>query len=175
MDSQEFIELVNAIFVEKVRLEEFDIRSDGYTYIRNTYDHDGNENFIIMRKYPTEIYLSILRGHFRKPSPLLDKIYVKGLFTEEIERQVDLTPPEDFTTIRKYYIEVLEYKGTLSVSRAHVSIYFQNLGAPDPTPTPPGPPSPICKYMYLVFTGVFFLICLIIAFIVFKLKKRRKK
>jgi len=51
---------------------------------------------------------------------------------------------------------MLEYKGTLSVSRAHVSIYFQNLGAQGPTP--PGPLSPICKYIYLGFTGVFFFI-----------------
>ena len=64
LDSQKFIELVNAIFVEKVRLEEFDIRSDGYPYIKNTFDHDGNEIFISMSTYPTEIYLSICRGHF---------------------------------------------------------------------------------------------------------------
>ena len=81
---------------------------------------------------------------------------MKGVFTEEIEHQLDSHLLKILSQDKKCCVEMLEYKGTLSVSRAHVSIYFQNLGAQDPTPTPPGPPSPICKYSYLVFTGVFF-------------------
>jgi hypothetical protein len=176
LDSKGFIELVNVIFVEKVSIKEFDYTGDGeYTYIKNTYDHDGKEIHISMRKYSTEVYISILPGHFRKPTPPLDKIYVDGLLTMEIENQVDLTPPEDFTIKQKYYIEILEYKGLLAISRAHVSIYFQNLGGPSPTPTPPGPPSPICQVIYYGFIGFIIGICLIITFLIFKLKKRRNK
>ena len=175
LDFKGFIELVNAILVEKVSIGQFDCAGDGEcTYIKNTYDHDGKEIFISISKYPTEVYISILLGHFRKPSPPLDKIYVKGLLTEEIENQVDLTPPEDFTTKQKYYIEILEYKGIFSVSRAHVSIYFQNLGGLSPTPTPPGPPSFLSQIIYYGFIGFIIFLCSIISVIIFKLKKRKK-
>jgi len=176
LDSKEFIELVNAILVEKVSLGQFNYRESGdCTYIRNTYDYDGKEIHISMRKYSTRVNISILQGHFRKPSPPLDKIYVKGLFTEEIENQVDLTPAKDYSTTRRYYIEVLDYKGILSVSRAQVSVYFGNLGGPDPTPTPPGPPSPILQVIFYGFIGFIILLCLIITLILYKIKKRREK
>jgi hypothetical protein len=176
LDSKEFIKLVNAILVEKVSIKDFDYRESGnYILIKNTYDHDRKEIHISIRKYSTRISITIYRGHFRKPNPPLDKIYVKGLLTEEIENQVDLTPPNDFATTQEYYIEVLDYKGILSVSRAKVSVYFGNLGGPDPTPTPPGPPSFISYVIFYGFIGIIIVVCLIITLILFKIKKRREK
>ena len=173
LDSKEFIELVNAILVEKVSIDQFDYRESGdCTYIRNTYDYDGKEIHISINKYPTRVNILILSGHFRKLSPPLDKIYVKGLLTEEIENQVDLTPAKDYSTRREYYIEVLEYKGILSVSRAEVSIYFGNLGGPDPTPTYP---DPIPNTPYYIFGGIFTGIIGIMVILIVFLKKRRNK
>ena len=176
LDSKEFIELVNAILVENVSIKDFDYSDSGeYYYIKNTYDHDGKEIHISINKYPTRVNITIYRGHFREPRPPLDQIYVKGLLTEEIGNQVDLTPPKDFTKTREYYIEILKYKGILSVSRALVSIYFGNLGGPDPTPTPPGPPSFISQVIFYGFIGFIILLCLIITLILYKIKKRREK
>jgi len=133
---------------------------------------NGKEIHISINKNPTRINILILFGHFREPRPPLDKIYVKGLFTEEIENQVDLTPAKDFSTRRRYYIEVLDYKGILSVSRAKVSVYFGNLGGPDPTPTPP---DPIPNTPYYIFGGIFTgIICIIIISLIY-LKKRRER
>jgi hypothetical protein len=172
LDSKEFIELVNAILVEKVSIKDFDYSDSGeYYYIKNTYDHDGKEIHISINKYPTRVNITIYRGHFREPRPPLDQIYVKGLLTEEIENQVDLTPPKDFTTTRKYYIEVLDYKGILSVSRAEVSIYFGNLGGPDPTPTYP---DPVPNTPYYIFGGILIGIIVIMIILIVFLKKRRK-
>ncbi len=126
---------------------------------------NGKEIHISINKNPTRINILILFGHFREPRPPLDKIYVKGLFTEEIENQVDLTPAKDFSTRRRYYIEVLDYKGILSVSRAKVSVYFGNLGGPDPTP--PGPPSFISYVIFYGFIGIIIVVCLIITLILF--------
>ena len=173
LDSKEFIKLVNAILVEKVSIKDFNYTGDGeYYYIKNTYDHDGREIHISINKYSTRVNITIYRGHFREPSPPLDKIYVKGLLTEEIENQVDLTPPNDFVTRRRYYIEVLDYKGILSISPAQVSVYFGNLGGPDPTPTHP---DPIPNTPYYIFGGIFTgIICIIIILLIY-LKKRREK
>jgi hypothetical protein len=173
LDSKEFIKLVNAIFVEKVNIDQFDYRESGnYILIKNTYDHDGKEIHISIRKYSTRLNISIIQGHFRKPTPPLDKIYVKGLLTEEIENQVDLTPAKDYSTTRRYYIEVLDYKGILSVSRAQVSVYFGNLGGPDPTPTYP---DPIPNTPYYIFSGIVSGIIGIIIILLVFLKKRREK
>ncbi len=185
LSEQGFIEFTNTILVEKVRLEMFDLKYEHYTYIRNTFDRHGNEISVVVRRCITEIHISINSGHFtgipqepqETPSPtdvphLFQMIDTRGIFTPHIESQVDLTPPSDFETTRTYAIEVAGYKGTLDVSRAHVSLYFRNIGMFSPIPVP-GPGSFVSQVLYYSI-GIFVLVILLAVLGVIALRRRKK-
>jgi hypothetical protein len=174
LSTEEFIELVNTILVDKVKLEVFDVDNEHFTYIKNTYDCDKRKIHISVRRYPTKIYISVRDGHFRELSGFSEMIDTRGLFTEQIERQVDLTPPSNFKTTRTYCIEVMDYKGILEVSRGKVSVHFMNIGALSPTPTPPGPRSFISKVLPYVVTAIFVLAAVLVMYGIIVLKRRKK-
>jgi hypothetical protein len=172
LDEEGFIELLNNILVEKVRLEMFDVQDESYIYIRNAYDCNGEKIFIAMDKTATEVYISVSPGHFRgEQSVNPQMIDTKGLFTPQIESQVDLTPPSTFKKTRKYDIEVMSYKGKFNVSRGHVSLYFGNIGELTPSPTHPDPTG---YAIYYVIGGFIALILGIVVLVIFVWRRRRK-
>lgn len=165
----------------------FDFSKERYLYIRNTYDYNGEKIHITVRRYKTNIDINVDDGHFsgipKEPQSTLSStedpitpqmIDVRGLFTPQIESQVDLTPPSTFKKIRKYDISVMEYKGTLEIWRGSVSIYFRNIGGLSPTPTPPGPKSFISQVLYCGFTGIFILVIILVIYGIFVWRRRRK-
>ncbi|KYK37906.1 MAG: hypothetical protein AYK18_18120 [Theionarchaea archaeon DG-70] len=173
-----FIDLVNNILVEEVSLDMFEMHNGRYIYIRNTFDHDQREINIRIARYPTEVHISVSPDHFKKGSPLPNpypqKIYVKGLFTFQIESQANLTPPSDFKTTRTYNILVMEYKGWLDVSRGYVSVHFKNIGGLSPTPTPPGPIPFISYVLYCGFIAIFVLVIVLTGYGIIVLRRRKK-
>ena len=98
-------------------------------------------------------------------------IDTRGLFTEQIQQQVDLTPPSNFKTTRTYSVEVMDYKGILEVSRGKVSLYFINIGQLSPTPTHPDPTG---NAIYYIFGGIFALIIASIIIGIIILRRRKK-
>ncbi|MBU7026562.1 MAG: hypothetical protein HXS48_06440 [Theionarchaea archaeon] len=186
LSEEGFIKLVNNILVEEVSLEMFDLSKERYLYIRNTYDYNGEKINITVRRYKANIDINVDDGHFSgipqdpqsTPSPTEEPITpqmidVKGLFTPQIESQVDLTPPSDFKTKQTYDITVMGYKGTLKMWRGHVSIYFRNIGGLSPTPTPPGPKSLISQVIYYGFIGIFILAFILAVYGIFVWRRRR--
>jgi hypothetical protein len=171
LSEEGFIELVNNILVEKVSLEMFDDYDGRYTYIRNTFDCNGTKIKIFMDRSWTEVYISVTPGHFREVSPHPQMIDTKGLFTPQIESLADLAPPSSFKETRTYNIEVIGYKGVLSVSRGHVSFYFGNIGGLTPLPTHPDPTG---TAIYYVYGGFIALICGIVFLVIFVWRRWRK-
>lgn len=172
LDDEEFINLVNNILVEKVTLDMFFTSSGRSLHIINTYDCNGKEIRVSIIRYMNELYISVDPGHFTSMPPVpeakrepynSESIDVKGLFTPQIENQVDLTPPPTFFTRRTYDIVVMGYKGTLVVVRGHVSIYVIT----GPLPTAP----PDSNILYVA--GV--LLVLILSIIVLKKRKTLKE
>ena len=98
-------------------------------------------------------------------------IDTRGLFTPQIESQVNLIPPSNFKTKREYHIEVMGYKGRLEVSRGHVSVFFRNIGGLSPTPTYPDPTGNAIYYIY----GGFFVLIFTVAVLGLVVWKKVKK
>ena len=172
LSEEGFIELVNNILVEKVSLEMFDTYDGRYTYIRNTYDCNGTKINIAIDRTTTTVYISVSSGHFRgEKSVHPQMIDTRGLFTPQIESQVDLIPPSNFKTKNEYKIEVMDYKGILNVSRGHVSLYFGNIGELTPTPTYPDPTGTAVYYLYGGFLAIIFGIVILVLFV---WRRRRK-
>jgi hypothetical protein len=190
LSDEGFIDIVNTILVEKVSADLFDFSTQwSHVYIRNIYDHNGKEAHVSVGRYVTEIHISVSPGHFTgirqapeegpaspmeiplKPPEMVD---ARGLFTPQIECQVDLTPPSDFRECRKYDIVIMTYEGTLEVCRGVVSIHFKNIGALSPTPTPPGPRSLISKVIYYGFISILVFVVVFTALVIIKLRRRRK-
>jgi hypothetical protein len=160
-----------------------------HVYIRNMYDKNGKEAHVSVGHYRTEIHISVSPGHFTgigqapeegpvspieiplKPPEMVD---ARGLFTPQIERQVDLTPPSDFGECRRYDIVIMTYEGTFEVCRGMVSIHFRNIGALSPTPTPPGPRSFISKVIYYGFISIFVFVVVLTTLVIIKLRRRKK-
>lgn len=171
LDEEGFIELLNNILVEKVSLEMFDVQDGSYIYIRNTYDYNKREIGIRMSRSETDVHISVNPGHFGTSSAFPEMIDTRGLFTQEIESQVDLTPPSTFKKTRRYDIEVMGYKGIVNVSRGHVSFYFGNIGGLSPSPTYP---TPTGYAIYYLLGGFIALIVGIVVLVIFVWRRRRK-
>lgn len=189
LSDEGFIDLVNTILVEKVSTDLFDFSTQlSHVYIRNIYDHNGKEAYVRVGRYGTEIHINVSPGHFTGirqapeegpvsppeiPSKPPEMIDARGLFTPQIERQVDLTPPSDFGECRRYDIVIMTYEGTLEVCRGNVSIHFKNIGALSPTPTPPGPRSFISRVIYYGFISFLVLVVVLTALVIIKLRRRK--
>ncbi|MGD2248271.1 MAG: hypothetical protein PVF58_07670 [Candidatus Methanofastidiosia archaeon] len=172
LSEKEFIELVNNILVEKVSLKMFDKSYGQYTYIRNTYDCNEIKIKISISRTATEVHISISPGHFRGETYVHPQmIDTKCLFTHQIESQVDVTPTSSFKKKRTNLIEIMGYKGTMNVSRGHVSIYFGNIGELTPTPTHPDPTG---TAIYYVYAGFIVIILGIVVLVIYIIKRRRK-
>ena len=172
LSDEGFIELINTILLEKVSLEMFDVYNGSHKYIRNTFDHNDTKIRVSIDRSTTSIYISISPGHFRgELSEAPEMIDTRGLFTPQIESQVNLIPPSNFKTKREYNIEVMGYKGKLDVSRGHVSIYFVNIGGLSPTPTYPDPTGNAIYYVY----GGFFVLIFTVAVLGLVVWKKVKK
>ena len=172
LDEEGFIDIVNNILADKVNSDMFLMLSGRSLHIRNTSDCEGKKIRVSIIRYMNEIYISVDPGHFTSMPPvpdLIEKPYspelidTRGLFTPQIERQVDLTPPSDFVERRTYDIVVLNYKGTLTVCRGHVSVYLVT-GA-----LPTAPPAPRLNVYYIV-AGI---LALAIVLVVIVLRKRK--
>jgi hypothetical protein len=186
LSEEGFIELVNNILVDKVSLEMFDISENRYIYIRNTYDHNEQKINITIRRVGTDINIYVDNGHFSgipqepqsTPSPTEEPITpqmidVRGLFTPQIESQVDLTPPSTFKETRRYDISVMGYKGTLEMWRGHVSIYFKNIGGLSPTPTYPTPTGNAIYYLLGGFLAILLVIAILVVLVWRKWRKKQ--
>ena len=187
LSDEGFIDLVNTILVEKVSTDMFDFSAEGYhVYIRNIYDHNGKKAHVRVGRYVTVIHISVSPGHFtgipqapeeESPSPTEtplsppEMVDARGLFTSQIERQVDLTPPSDIGKCRRYDIVIMTYEGTLGVCRGNVSIHFKNIGALSPTPTYPDPTGNAIYYIY----GGFFVLIFTVAVLGLVVWKKVKK
>ena len=171
LSNEGFIDLINSILLEKVSLEMFDVYNGSLMYIRNTFDCNDTEIRVVMKRSATDVYISVNPGHFGKLSGFLEMIDTRGLFTPQIESQGDLTPPSNFKKTREYNIEVMDYKGSLGVSRGQVSIYFVNIGGLSPTPTHPDPTGNAIYYVY----GGFFVLIFTIAVLCMIVWRRRRK
>ncbi|MBU7019400.1 MAG: hypothetical protein HXS44_17980 [Theionarchaea archaeon] len=171
LDEEGFFKLLNNILVEKVRLEMFDIQDGSYIYIRNTLDHNKREIGIRMSRSETDVHISVNPGHFGTSSAFPEMIDTRGLFTPQLESQVDLTPPSTFKETRRYDIEVMGYRGILNVSRGHVSFYFGNIGGLSPSPTYP---TPTGYAIYYLVGGSIALILGIVVFVIFIWRRRTK-
>ncbi len=172
LDEEGFIDIVNNILADKVNSDMFLMLSGRSLHIRNTSDCEGKKIRVSIIRYMNEIYISVDPGHFTSMPPvpdLMEKPYspelidTRGLFTPQIERQVDLTPPSDSVERRTYDIVVLNYKGTLTVCRGHVSVYLVT-GA-----LPTAPPAPRLNVYYIV-AGI---LALAIVLVVIVLRKRK--
>lgn len=171
LSEEGFIELINNILLENVSLEMFEVYNGSLMYIRNTYDSNDTEIRVVIKRSATDVYISVNPGHFGKTSGFPKMIDTRGLFTPQIESQGDLTPPPNFEKTREYNIEVMDYKGSLDVSRGQVSIYFVNIGGLSPTPTHPDPTGNAIYYIY----GGFFVLIFAIAVLGIILWKKVKK
>jgi hypothetical protein len=186
LSEEGFIDLANNILVEKISLDMINISKSGsYTCTRNTYDSDGREIHLSVHKYVTEIYMSFIPGHFtgipQLPAegsafPTIEShtprmVDARGLFTPQIENQVDLTPPSDFGECQKYNIVIMTYKGSFDVCRGGVTVYFRNIGALSPTPTHPDPTGTAVYYLYGGFLAIIFGIVILVLFV---WRRRRK-
>jgi hypothetical protein len=172
LSEEEFIELVNSILVEKVSLDVFDKSYGQYTYIRNTFDCNEIKIKNSISRTATEVHISISPGHFRGETYVHPQmIDTKCLFTTQIKNQVDLTPTSSFKKTQTYDIEVMGYKGTMNVSRGHVSIYFVNIGELTPSPTHPDPTGTAIYYVYAGFIVLIFVIVVLVIYIIRRWRK----
>lgn len=134
-------------------------------HIINTDDRNGHKVRISIIRYMNELYISVDPGHFTSMPPVPDitgKSYnpelidVRGLFTPQIEDQVDLAPLPGFFIHETYDIVVEGYRGTLTVCRGHVSIYLIT------GTLPPAPPAPHLALYHFAGIVALVLICIVV-------------